>query len=48
MARTVGWDEGTWSTAPVDSRIEGADLVVTAAEGSDAWRVTSYGFIHDN
>ncbi|MDQ7993368.1 MAG: DUF1349 domain-containing protein [Propionicimonas sp.] len=48
VARVVGWDEGGWSTPPVDSRVEGTDLVVTAAEGSDAWRVTSYGFVHDN
>ena len=25
----------------------GGHLLVTAAEGSDAWRLTSYGFIHD-
>jgi len=48
MARSVGWDEGSWSTPPVSSEVEGTDLVVTAAEGSDAWRVTAYGFIHDN
>ncbi len=27
---------------------EGTDLLVEAVEGSDAWRVTSYGFIHDS
>ena len=27
---------------------EACDLVVTAAEGSDAWRVTAYGFVHDS
>jgi regulation of enolase protein 1 (concanavalin A-like superfamily) len=27
---------------------EGSDLVVTAVEGSDAWRITSYGFVHDS
>jgi uncharacterized protein len=26
----------------------GNDLLVTAAEGSDAWRTTCYGFIHDS
>jgi len=41
------WASGTWTTPPVDSHEEGTDLVVTATEGSDAWRVTSYGFIHD-
>ncbi len=46
--RTVAWDEGEWTTPPVDARVEGGDLVVTAAEGSDAWRTTSYGFVHDD
>ena len=32
----------------MSSHVDGTDLVVTAAEGSDAWRVTSYGFVHDN
>ena len=27
---------------------QGSDLVVTAQEGSDAWRLTSYGFVHDS
>jgi regulation of enolase protein 1 (concanavalin A-like superfamily) len=27
---------------------EGDALVVTAVEGSDAWRETSYGFVHDS
>lgn len=27
---------------------EGTDLLVTAVEGSDAWRHTSYGFVHDD
>jgi regulation of enolase protein 1 (concanavalin A-like superfamily) len=24
------------------------ELLITAAQGSDAWRVTSYGFVHDS
>jgi regulation of enolase protein 1 (concanavalin A-like superfamily) len=45
--RTIDWADGRWTTAPVAS-VESADgLVATAAEGSDAWRVTSYGFVHD-
>jgi uncharacterized protein len=28
--------------------VEGTDLFVTAIEGSDAWRHTSYGFVHDS
>lgn len=46
--RIVEWDEGTWSTQPVSAEVDGNDLVVTAVEGSDAWRTTSYGFIHDD
>lgn len=46
--RGVRWDEGTWSNQPVSSVVDGDDLVVTAVEGSDAWRTTSYGFVHDN
>ena len=48
MRRRVNWNDGRWTTPPVASVVEGDELVVTAAEGSDAWRITSYGFIHDN
>lgn len=43
----VAWTDGTWTTEPVrvDERADG--LHVTAREGSDAWRLTSYGFVHD-
>ncbi|MHA6511643.1 DUF1349 domain-containing protein [Tessaracoccus sp. Z1128] len=44
----LAWASGTWTTPPADSREDGTDLVVAAVQGSDAWRVTSYGFIHDN
>ena len=43
----VPWSSGRWENQPVEVREDGADLLVTCAEGSDAWRVTSYGFIHD-
>lgn len=42
------WSAGTWTTAPVSVREHGAHLLVTCAEASDAWRHTSYGFVHDN
>lgn len=29
-------------------QVDRADMVVTAAAGSDAWRITSYGFVHDS
>jgi len=46
--RSVAWDEGEWTHDPVRADVDGGDLVVTAREESDAWRVTSYGFIHDS
>ena len=37
----------SWTTRPV--AVEDTEgLRVTAAEGSDAWRHTSYGFVHDD
>ncbi len=44
--RRVSWNDGHWTHDPVESRIVGDDLLVTAVEGSDAWRITSYGFTH--
>jgi regulation of enolase protein 1 (concanavalin A-like superfamily) len=38
---------GTWTHEPVAAELDGDVLRVTAAEGSDAWRTTSYGFVHD-
>ena len=45
---SIDWTTGSWTNEPVATRIEGDDLLVTAAEGSDAWRHTSYGFVHDS
>lgn len=45
---TVDWSHGTWTHPPVTTATEGGDLLVTAREGSDAWRHTSYGFVHDD
>ena len=45
---TVEWDEGQWLNPPEAIEREGADLVVTAVEGSDFWRTTAYGFVHDD
>lgn len=42
------WSDGTWTNPPLDVRHDGTDLVVTAVEGSDVWRHTSYGFVHDS
>ncbi|HLT85742.1 MAG TPA: DUF1349 domain-containing protein [Phototrophicaceae bacterium] len=39
--------QGTWTTPPVSAVVVDDALHVTAAEGSDAWRHTAYGFVHD-
>ncbi|WP_324649938.1 DUF1349 domain-containing protein [Georgenia sp. H159] len=39
--------DGTWTTPPPSAVVVDDELHVTAAEGSDAWRHTSYGFVHD-
>src|SRR3954451_18966086 len=39
---------GTETTPPAAAVEDGPDLLVTAVEGSDAWRHTSYGFVHDD
>ncbi|MBM7413060.1 regulation of enolase protein 1 (concanavalin A-like superfamily) [Clavibacter michiganensis] len=43
----VPWIRGTWTTPPAAVRIHDGGMDVTAREGSDAWRITSYGFVHD-
>ncbi|WP_432206123.1 DUF1349 domain-containing protein [Arthrobacter agilis] len=42
------WGRGTWRNPPVGVVADGRTLQVTAAERSDAWRHTSYGFVHDS
>ena len=42
------WAAGRWTREPVSTRQEGDGLVVGATEGSDYWRTTHYGFIHDD
>jgi regulation of enolase protein 1 (concanavalin A-like superfamily) len=48
VTQPVPWTAGTWTTPPVAATEDGGDLLVTAAEGSDAWRHTAYGFVHDD
>jgi hypothetical protein len=43
----IPWTDGTWTTEPEAVRIHAGGMDVTAREGSDAWRTTSYGFVHD-
>jgi len=44
----IPWSEGRWTHDPAHVEIVGDGLVVTARAGSDAWRTTAYGFIHDS
>lgn len=39
---------GRWTNEPAVVSWDGDDVVVTAEKGSDAWRHTSYGFVHDS
>ncbi|OSM42252.1 DUF1349 domain-containing protein [Nesterenkonia sp. PF2B19] len=43
----IPWEQGVWSNPPAAVENQGSDLLVTAVETSDAWRHTSYGFVHD-
>jgi uncharacterized protein len=47
VSRPIAWGEGRWTTQPPAAVADGDALVVTAAESSDAWRTTAYGFVHD-
>ncbi len=42
----AGWERATWWNPPAAVARDGDDLLVTAIEGSDLWRTTSYGFVH--
>lgn len=46
--RRVDWAAGRWTREPATTRLDGDDLVVGASEGSDFWRTTHYGFVHDD
>jgi regulation of enolase protein 1 (concanavalin A-like superfamily) len=43
----IDWTSGTWTNAPAHVELAADGLLVAAVEGSDAWRTTSYGFVHD-
>lgn len=43
---SIPWQHGTW-THPPEATVENDHLDATAIEGSDAWRRTAYGFVHD-
>jgi len=48
MRQRLKWTDGAWTRPPAEVVLDGDDMVVTAEEGSDFWRETSYGFVHDN
>ena len=48
MTHDVPWTDGRWTNEPADVTTGSDGLHVTAREGSDAWRLTSYGFIHSS
>ena len=45
---SIAWSAGTWTREPVSTSEKNGTLVVEAVEGSDWWRTTSYGFIHND
>jgi regulation of enolase protein 1 (concanavalin A-like superfamily) len=46
--KAIDWSEGSWTRQPLQISQSESTLTVEAAEGSDWWRTTSYGFIHDD
>jgi regulation of enolase protein 1 (concanavalin A-like superfamily) len=44
----IPWKSGAWTALPVAAEESAGRLLVTAAEGSDAWRHTGYGFVHED
>jgi hypothetical protein len=46
--RRIPWDLGEWTVPPIRHEQREADLLVECAAGSDLWRTTSYGFVHDD
>lgn len=48
MSRTMAWSEGTWTNEPAHVVVDSDGMRVTAHKGSDAWRITSYDFVHDS
>ncbi len=47
-SKNIAWGEGKWSTPPRSVRAQGSQLLVEAAEGSDYWEKTLYGFQHSS
>ncbi len=45
---SIAWSAGKWTREPVSVTEKNGALIAEAAEGSDWWRTTSYGFIHND
>ncbi|MDO7904838.1 DUF1349 domain-containing protein [Paenibacillus sp. JX-17] len=48
MENIVNWQKGTWTVQPEKVELTEDGMIVQAAEGSDYWEETMYGFKHDN
>lgn len=46
--QTIPWSTGSWTRQPISIAEKNGAIIVEAAEGSDWWRTTAYGFIHDD
>lgn len=44
----IAWSQGQWLNQPPLAEERGGSFFITSAEGSDFWRKTSYGFIHES
>ncbi|MFF7154827.1 DUF1349 domain-containing protein [Streptomyces sp. NPDC008139] len=44
----IPWSDATWLNPPAEAVADSTGLHVTAHEGSDFWRTTSYGFVRDD
>ena len=42
------WASARWINPPESAHLEHDELVVTARAGSELWRTTAYGFIHND
>ena len=48
QGRAAPWGAGRWTRDPVAIETDERGILVEAAEGSDFWRTTHYGFVHDD
>jgi regulation of enolase protein 1 (concanavalin A-like superfamily) len=46
--QTIDWTAMTWLNEPPGVELDGPELVVRTGRETDFWRLTSYGFVHDD